>query len=212
MINKYNDDDDDDRSRRRGGEGEEEEEEKEKQEMNTISYEIFKENVKNISEISQKLFDNWHLKELINDGNNSDRVDYLEKTEQFYVESNLFTFVYQIFYSFSYNVPVFYLNAFESNGKLLKIEKIFDLLKLNIPTATTNDDDDYLDMFTITEHPYLHKPYYYIHPCKTSKWMNITALRSSLSSNLNYTLKWLSFIFSQLNLKLDLQYSKYVSI
>ena len=135
------------------------------------------------------------------------------------MESNLYTFIYQIFYSFSYNVPVFYLNIFESNGKLLKLEKIFDLLKLNIPTAISNaaeNDDEYLDMFTITEHPYLHKPTYYIHPCKTSKWMSETSLNenssssSSLPMNINYTLKWLSFIFSQLNLKLDIQYSKYL--
>jgi hypothetical protein len=196
----------------------------------TISYELFKENLKNIFEISQKLFDNWHLKEIIDNPNDDDDDDddnnkilYLEKFEQCYLESNLYTFMYQIFYSFSYNVPVFYLNVFESNGKLLKLEKIFDLLKLSIPTAVSNtsaeNDDEYLDMFTITEHPYLHKPTYYIHPCKTSKWMYETSLIENSSSssssstspmNINYTLKWLSFVFSQLNLKLDIQYSKYV--
>ena len=141
----------------------------------------------------------------------NEEIYYLEKIEQCYLESNLYSFIYQIFYSFSYNVPVFYLNAYEPNGKLLKIEKIFDLLKLET-NLTNNDDDDYLDMFTITEHPYLHKPSYYIHPCKTSKWMSKTCLSENSSKNLNYTLKWLSFIFSQLNLKLNFQYSTHMFV
>jgi hypothetical protein len=188
-----------------------------------ISYKIFKENLKNISKLSEIISDNWHLKllqqqQLINNNNNNNddddddnKIYYLEKLEHIYLESNLYTFIYQIFYSFSYQVPVFYLNAYESNGKLLKIERIFDLLKLDLlKIVDENDDDYYLDMFTITEHPYLHKPYYYIHPCKTSKWMSETCLEENLSKNVNYTLKWLSFLFSQLNIKIDLQYSKHM--
>lgn len=228
-----------------------------------ITYKIFKMNILNILKISQRLNDNWHLKcvnqitnkqidcnninsinsnhdydDDENDNENENMIYYLNKFQNSCFNGFIYTFEYQIFYSFSYQVPVLYLNISNANGKLLNMNEIYRLLKLeselnklehNHVTLNHDDDDDpctvvsayetkqeinennnneddYLDMLTLTEHPYLHKPYFYIHPCKTSQWMFKTKLNAN-NENTNYTLKWLSFIFSQLNLKLDITYA-----
>jgi ubiquitin-like-conjugating enzyme ATG10 len=133
---------------------------------------------------------------------------------------NLITFVYHVIYSESYAVPVLYLNAYKSNGKCLSFDELYEHFEL------TNEKSDGFKaeqqmIITQQEHPFLfNKPFYFLHPCKTSKWMHDTVPMPTNGDGdgdddneprkmtaTNYTLKWLSFTFSALNIHLDIKYS-----
>ena len=55
------------------------------------------------------------------------------------------------------------------------------------------------------EHPILFRPYFFLHPCKTAQFMAKTNEPGAKSNN--YTLKWLSFVLSALDISLDLKYA-----
>jgi hypothetical protein len=74
-----------------------------------------------------------------------------------------------------------------------------------------------MNLFTQAEHPLLFKPFYFLHPCKTSEWMKSTELKALKASQdkreetkqkANYTLKWLSFILFALHIPFDLKFAK----
>ncbi len=71
-----------------------------------------------------------------------------------------------------------------------------------------------MNLFTQAEHPLLFKPFYFLHPCKTSEWMKSTELKASqdkreeTKQKANYTLKWLSFILFALHIPFDLKFAK----
>jgi ubiquitin-like-conjugating enzyme ATG10 len=166
----------------------------------TIEYEHFASNITRISQVSKDIGDNWHFREFIQE--QGDKICYLEKIEQKFNSNEIHTIQYEIFYSESYSVPVLYLNAYKSNGKLLRTNEMALIFHLNVQCI--------LDMLTQIEHPYFHRPYYYIHPCKTGDWMFETKLNLTNQIELNYTLKWMSFVFSQLNIAFDINYAKFI--
>ena len=159
--------------------------------MKYIKRDEFNSNINEIFIKSNRLNDNWHLIETDSPQN----VKYLEKKEQFMFQNDIVTFVYHIIYSESYEVPVFYLNAFKSTGAQLDYNSLNEYFKLDKSNAD-------LMVLSQQEHPILFKPFYFLHPCKTSEWM------SNLSYESNYTLKWFSFVAVTLNISFD--YLKYI--
>jgi hypothetical protein len=125
----------------------------------------------------------------------------------------ILTFVYHIVYSDSWSVPVLYLNAYKSDGRCLNYEELYSSLLI--------EDSLKNELFiTQQEHPILFKPFFYLHPCKTNEFMLVTkpienekpemALSETLynsSATKNYTLKWLSFVFSTLRIPVDIKYA-----
>lgn len=163
--------------------------------MSSPSYlnrETFNVNINEIFKKSNELNHNWQLIETKN-------IAYLEKTEQHFIDNDIQTFVYHIVYSESFEVPVFYLNAFKSNGLQLNYDELYAHFKLN-----DSNKKDNIMILSQQEHPILFKPFYFLHPCKTAEWMATT----NSSTDSNYTLKWLSFVFFTLNISFD--YLKYI--
>jgi ubiquitin-like-conjugating enzyme ATG10 len=164
----------------------------------SIDRETFRQNIREISEKSRKLGDNWSIK-------NDD--EYLEKVEQKFIqnENDIYTFTYHVIFSDAFSVPVFYLNVAKSNGKALNYDELYSYYKLDLNL----NDADFL-ILTQQEHPVLYKPFYFLHPCRTIEWMSSIRVQSDdipSTKSTNYTLKWLSFILSTLNISFDLKYA-----
>lgn len=162
--------------------------------QSTIPRSVFNENIKEIYERSKKLGDNWELIE-------HKEAFYLEKKEQKVYQNDIYTIIYHIIYSESYAVPVLFLNMFKSNGCISKYDEVYSYFNIN----KLNTDGDTNLILTQQEHPIIFKPFYFVHPCKTSSWMNETSIGEN--PNLNFTLKWLSFVFSALKIPLDIKYA-----
>jgi len=170
----------------------------------------FNENIQEIFEKSELIDNKWSLKEFeLNQNQNLvESFKYLERQDQLLVNNQLITFLYHIIFSESYSVPVLYMNGYKSNGSLLSYEELNETL--NLRNLTNNSDAcqmvDELLILSQQEHPYFFKPFFFLHPCKTAKWMHSTTLAPK-SNNFNYTLKWLSFVFSALNISMNLKYA-----
>ncbi len=151
--------------------------------------------------------------------NQRDGVLYLEKVNQRLVEldsscKEILTFVYNVVYSDSYNVPVLYLNAFKSTGSQLNSEEFKKLFiaheQLNHESADARIH--LVNLLSQQEHPLVFKPFYFLHPCKTADWMYATEINNQIKDaytpkKINYTLKWLSFVFFALNINFNFNFS-----
>ncbi len=173
-------------------------------ELNTITRKLFNQNIIEIYEKSKLIDNNWKLiktNEL--DDHENVLIYYLECVEQNLTNNELISLTFHIIYSSSYNVPVLYLNINRSNGSLLSYKETYDYFKIKLEQDSVEDL-----ILTQQEHPILFKPFYFIHPCKTSKWMCESLINDTNQDkvDINYTLKWLSFVFSAFNLKLNLKY------
>lgn len=101
-------------------------------------------------------------------------------------------------YSLSYGVPQLYFNCYKSNGTLLSLEEIWQLFndenKSNLEMLTT---------LTQMEHPFLFKPFFALHPCKTDELLGI------LSKSKNKIISFLSVVGPAVHLNLSLEYGKF---
>lgn len=106
---------------------------------------------------------------------------------------------HHIVYSTSYQVPVLYFRA-SYQGRQAKLFLVFPLLK-QLPcldgTPLSLEDiqrqiipEIYHDQVIISqaEHPLLSKPFWYIHPCDTRKFMDAIQF-----NHMDYIKTWLSF-------------------
>lgn len=181
--------------------------------MTYLTREDFNKNINEIFEKSKLIGDSWKL---LKASNNQDALFYLERIEQKCIKpskqdetkaqdlestrSEIYTFVYHVIFSDSYSVPVLYLNVYKSNGSSLNYDELYSYFNLN---SKLNDAYDLV--ITQQEHPILFKPFYFVHPCKTADWMIATNPNQN-ESILNYTLKWMSFVFASFNINLDVKY------
>lgn len=165
----------------------------------SIPRSIFNQEIKEIHEKSKKIGDSWKLTSKTDEKD----VFYLERIDQKYLNGEIYSLNLHIVYSESYTVPVLYLNLFKSNGSIAKYEEIYDYFRLNKDELKICGSDLIL---TQQEHPILFRPFYFLHPCKTSEWMIATNLNDQ-GKKLNFTLKWLSFVFSALNISFDIKYA-----
>ena len=177
--------------------------------MTYLTREDFNKNINEIFYKSKLIGDSWKL---LKASVNQDALFYLERIEQKCInpnkqdeaeaQSEIYTFVYHVIFSDSFSVPVLYLNVYKSNGSSLNYDELYSYFNLN---SKLNDAYDLV--ITQQEHPILFKPFYYVHPCKTADWMIATNPNpESSESILNYTLKWMSFVFASFNVNLDVKY------
>lgn len=111
---------------------------------------------------------------------------------------NMLTWEYHIMYSISYGVPVLYFNIWDSGGKLIGIEEIWNGLEA-YPQAL----QEKWQFITQQEHPILRRPYYQFHPCKTAQLME-----NFKQSSMNPLVTWLSTISPFVHLHLPSDYGK----
>ena len=108
---------------------------------------------------------------------------------------------YHIVYSDSYEVPILYFNATQSNGQQLSLDDIWKIVSKDL----TSSNPDRWSLVSQQEHPLLGRPFYHVHPCHTAKVMGkaLTVLSceqhrsETMSSNggtnsPNYLIAWLS--------------------
>ncbi len=183
-----------------------------------LSRETFNQNINEIHLKSRLIGDSWSLLEIpSNLPNKNETLIYLEKIEQKLVEQEIYSFTFHVVYSESYSVPVLYLNVSKSNGCLLTHDELYEYFKLAKSSDSSNSIYDLI--ITQQEHPLLFKPFYFVHPCKTADWMSIISEKKmdeegeenvkseDLAVHLdNYTLTWLSFVFSSFKINLDTKY------
>ena len=113
---------------------------------------------------------------------------------------------FHVLHSYSYLVPILYWNASFSNGKPLSRDEIWRLLK-EVPA-----DADKWGIVTQQEHPYLGRPFYYIHPCHTAEAM-VGAEDTVASSDCReggesweYLTSWLTMFGRLVGLSLPLEF------
>ena len=186
-----------------------------------LTREIFNQNIHEICLKSNLIGDSWNLLSVPPKNTlKEEPILYLEKSEQECVKiedsiDEIYTFTYHIIFSDSFAVPVLYLNVSKSSGCLLTHDELYSYYNLLKPSDSQIERDPVYDLvITQQEHPILFKPFYFVHPCKTADWMSLIARANSQEEDVqeklrnceNYTLTWMSFVFSSFNIKLDTKY------
>lgn len=130
-------------------------------------------------------------------------------------DNSSLTWEYHVVYSASYCVPVLYFNVWTANGGLLNLDQVWNILQLNV--------DDKWTTITQVEHPYLRKPYFQLHPCKTQNLINLITKEfthslgcveiSRSGSNTfcphkNKLISWLSCVACYVQLSIPIDYGK----
>ncbi|KAK8962707.1 hypothetical protein KSP40_PGU010712 [Platanthera guangdongensis] len=96
---------------------------------------------------------------------------------------------FHIAYSHSYRDPVLYFNGHRSDGQPLDLDEIQkDLPEYSRKLLTESK----WTFITVEEHPYLHQPWYMLHPCGTSDWMKL--LLHGRPDAADYLISWLSVV------------------
>ncbi|XP_060585601.1 ubiquitin-like-conjugating enzyme ATG10 [Ruditapes philippinarum] len=116
------------------------------------------------------------------------------------------TFEYHVLYSESYSVPVLYFNVYNSNGSLVSLAKVWELVPMYYRERLEEDKWTFL---TQTEHPYLGRPFYQLHPCHTDKLMSaVSSLdKSPRDDTSNYLISWLSSVGPVVLLNMPFEYA-----
>lgn len=120
----------------------------------------------------------------------------------------LISYEYHIIYSQSYAVPVLYFNAYKQDGMLLKLDEIWK----QVPeTYAKQLEHQRWSMLTQQEHPFLHSPFYMLHPCNTQKLMEQIYEKNSCEPNheqmKNYLVTWLSTVGPVVGLTVNPKYA-----
>lgn len=161
-----------------------------------LTRETFNEEIASICSKSERLCDTFRLVEAQIE---NFPVVYLEYSHQSFTNGDIYNLQCHVVYSDSYQCPVLYLNVNKSNGALLSYMEIYELFKLDL-----NSGSDMV--LTQQDHPYLNRPFFYLHPCKTALWMKESEIEGNNRRKVNVTLKWLSFTFSTLRIPFKLEY------
>lgn len=116
-------------------------------------------------------------------------------------EAHIYNF--HIVYSFSYSVPVLYFRGYRCDGQPLDLDSIqkdlpdysLSLLKESKWTFMTQE-----------EHPFLHCPWYTLHPCGTSEWMKLLHGDNQKRNltDVQYLPSWLSMVGQAVGLRIPL--------
>ncbi|XP_065199383.1 ubiquitin-like-conjugating enzyme ATG10 [Sycon ciliatum] len=109
-------------------------------------------------------------------------------------------YIYHVVYSTSYQVPVLYFNAYTLEGKLLSLDEIWAAVPDHFQARLKDERWTFL---TQQEHPYLGRPFFQLHPCKTASLMQ--SLQCEPSSE-HYVCSWLSAIGSVVGLSMGSAY------
>ncbi len=138
---------------------------------------------------SEKLRDGWKMTKF------DDRNQFVSKRSL--INENV-SVEYHLLYDHSYNVPTLFINATYLNGRIVKPEDLYTILNIS---------KDQGDVLSQKDHPLLDTPFYYIHPCQTSKMMDNFTRERHTCNNYVYLLTFLSMIGPIAGLKLPHEYS-----
>ncbi|XP_018027466.2 ubiquitin-like-conjugating enzyme ATG10 [Hyalella azteca] len=99
-------------------------------------------------------------------------------------EGTAVTFEYNILYSFSYSVPILTFEAFNSSGKPLSLEDVWD--RVVDSHFVGQIQPRRWESLTMMEHPVKGSPCYGLHPCKTAQLLQqVEDIRSECSRGFN---------------------------
>ncbi|XP_065166483.1 ubiquitin-like-conjugating enzyme ATG10 isoform X2 [Atheta coriaria] len=161
-----------------------------------ITWETFKSNLQEFHELSDKIHDNWQIFD--EKVFYTDYSTYLIKKlrKQSKRDESTLTFEYHITFDGIYSVPKLCFNVFRTDGSLLMLDEVLNQFEF-LPS------DNVLEILTQMDHPVLQRPFYCLHPCKTSELMQLTAKNSK-----NVLVTWLSTVGPSVGLHLDNIYSQ----
>ncbi|XP_014777851.1 ubiquitin-like-conjugating enzyme ATG10 isoform X2 [Octopus bimaculoides] len=114
-------------------------------------------------------------------------------------DENDITCDYHVVYSQSYAVPVLYFNMYWKDGSLLGLDEVWSLIPCHYRDRFLAERWTFI---TQQEHPIVHRPYFYLHPCHTADLMKNIELKDKR----NYILSWLSAVGPVVRLELPLSY------
>ncbi|KAK1287497.1 hypothetical protein QJS10_CPB19g00772 [Acorus calamus] len=113
---------------------------------------------------------------------------------------------FHVVYSFSYRVPVLYFRGRRIDGQPLELQDIEkDLPQYALRTLRESK----WTFITWEDHPYLHRPWYMLHPCGTSQWMKLlyngeaSPVKDAVIQQ--YLACWLSVVGQAVGLRIPLE-------
>ncbi|EFA85988.1 autophagy protein 10 [Heterostelium album PN500] len=111
---------------------------------------------------------------------------------------------YHISFSVSYQVPVLYLNVYNSDSSFIKWDDIWNLLPLSSYDKSNLSSIPWISQ---VDHPLLGIPFYQLHPCETANLMNQVLANNNIvdddkcsttittqNHENDYLLSWLSIV------------------
>ncbi|KAK8937510.1 hypothetical protein KSP39_PZI012549 [Platanthera zijinensis] len=117
-----------------------------------------------------------------------------------HVPSNVIhAYDFHIAYSHSYRDPVLYFNGHRSDGQPLDLDEMQKDLPEYSQKLLTESKWTFI---TVEEHPYLHQPWYMLHPCGTSDWMKL--LLHGRPDAADYLISWLSVVGQTVGLRVPI--------
>lgn len=164
----------------------------------TFSYKKFEYCVEHFEKLSDEFEDEWCTSRIPTTDDGIFLKKTLFKTCLLEGTSDLVCWDYHIIFNYSYSVPVLYFNACLSNGKLLRLEQLEQLIQ---PQFLSTFQENKWSILTQQEHPYLRSPFFMLHPCNTAN-----LLSSIASSTVNPLISWLSSVAPLIDLQLDSRY------
>lgn len=114
-------------------------------------------------------------------------------------KSVIHTYDFHIVYSHSYKDPVLYFNGHQSDGQPLDLDEIQKDLPEYSQKLLTESKWTFI---TVEEHPYLHQPWYMLHPCGTSDWMKL--LLHGRTDAADHLISWLSVVGQAVGLRIPI--------
>jgi len=126
-----------------------------------MKIESFLKDLRELKSISDKLVNGWTV-------NETSDIPYLIKHRTRInaignIES-ITKWEYHVIFNKNYQSPVLYFNAWHPTGELLSLEEV---ISSTHQTYSAGISANKWNTLTQTEHPYLRRPFYYLHPCKT---------------------------------------------
>ncbi|PWA71944.1 autophagocytosis-associated family protein [Artemisia annua] len=165
------------------------------------------------------------LKEKLDDeGSSNDHEEPLDNATLVHSsDDDGYRYDFHVVYSSSYRVPVLYFRAHSSDGQPLSLDEI----EKNLPTRSANALIEskwtfitqqvrsyFVKFIDSSEHPYLNRPWYTLHPCGTSEWMKLLLEGDNSTTKggkEQYLISWFSVAGQVFGFKLPFEMLKSIS-
>ena len=144
--------------------------------------------IRAFAEHSQRLHDRWQLIETHGKGS------YLTYSA---IDEQCLKSDFHVVYSDSYAVPVLYFNIGRLDGSLLALNDVWQLFQ-------HREHSTLYETITQQEHPILHRPFFFLHPCHTENLFKPLAEQSPEKR----FLLWLSIFGQSVGLPLSVDYAQ----
>lgn len=153
-----------------------------------LTREEFDQCIRTFSEQSERLHDRWQLIETNGKGS------YLTYS---FIDEQCLKSDFHVVYSDSYAVPVLYFNICRLDGSLLPLHDVWQQFQ-------HREHSSLYETITQQEHPILHRPFFFLHPCHTENLLRQLADQPVEKR----FLFWLSIYGQSVGLPLSVDYAK----